>query len=195
MSSCASSPSSNRVLRPSNIPSPSGNAERLSRIDAKNGCSAPSAGSTRHAPTPRTQSDGAALPREPRIAAHLGRPETPAEEAARKAENTKNYRQSQSFRNLIIALVASLAIVAVVYFIVPRGEIAERPAARYRRHRAPGRRPIRSHRDRADGAPEDWGKNSPRSDAGKPLGLVGELQRHSRSAPRVHQLRAGIRRR
>lgn len=70
----------------------------------------------------------AAKQREPRIAAHLGRPETPEEEAARKAENSKRYRQSQSFRNLIIALLATLAIVAVVYFIVPRGELTERPA-------------------------------------------------------------------
>ena len=64
---------------------------------------------------------------EPRVAAHLGRPETPEETAARKAENSKNYRQSQSFKNLIVALVASLAIVAVVYFIVPRGEVDNAP--------------------------------------------------------------------
>ena len=64
---------------------------------------------------------------EPRIAAHLGRPETPEETAARKAENSKNYRQSQSFKNLIFALVVSLAIVAVVYFIVPRGEVDNAP--------------------------------------------------------------------
>lgn len=66
-------------------------------------------------------------PAEPRIAAHLGRPETPEEMAARKAENSKNYRQSQSFKNLIVALLVSLAIVAVVYFIVPRGEIDNAP--------------------------------------------------------------------
>lgn len=60
---------------------------------------------------------------EPRIAAHLGRPETPEETAARKAENSKNYRQSQSFKNLLFALGVSLLIVAVVYFIVPRGEV------------------------------------------------------------------------
>lgn len=64
---------------------------------------------------------------EPRIAAHLGRPETPEETAARKAENSRNYRQSQSFKNLIFALVVSLAIVAVVYFIVPRGEVDNAP--------------------------------------------------------------------
>ncbi|WP_221583985.1 DUF4245 family protein [Microbacterium sp. G2-8] len=68
------------------------------------------------------------MAREPRIAAHLGRPETPEEEAARKAENSRRYRQSQSFRNLIIALAVSLAIVAVVYFGVPRGELEERPS-------------------------------------------------------------------
>ena len=127
----------------------------------------------------------ARAPREPRIAAHLGRPETPAEEAARKAENSKNYRQSQSFRNLIIALVASLAIVAVVYFIVPRGEVAERPAARRRRHRAPGRRPVRAHRDRARRRPKTRSQDLGPGRPGQPLGLVGELQRHSRSAARA----------
>ncbi|NHI16681.1 DUF4245 family protein [Microbacterium excoecariae] len=67
------------------------------------------------------------MAKEPRIAAHLGRPETPEEEATRKAENSRRYRQSQSFRNLIIALAVSLGIVAVVYFGVPRGELAEAP--------------------------------------------------------------------
>ncbi|WP_156759325.1 DUF4245 family protein [Microbacterium karelineae] len=65
------------------------------------------------------------MARAPRVVAHLGRPETAEETAARKAENSRRYRQSQSFRNLIIALVVSLAVVAVVYFVVPRGDLAE----------------------------------------------------------------------
>jgi hypothetical protein len=57
----------------------------------------------------------------PRIVAELGRPETPEETAARKAESSRVYRSSQTFRNLIAALLITVAVVAVVYLGVPRG--------------------------------------------------------------------------
>lgn len=57
----------------------------------------------------------------PRIVAELGRPETPDETAARKAESSRVYRSSQTTRNLIAALLATLAVVAVIIFAVPRG--------------------------------------------------------------------------
>jgi hypothetical protein len=38
-----------------------------------------------------------------RVVAELGRPETPEETAARKAESSRVYRSSQNFRNLIAA--------------------------------------------------------------------------------------------
>src|SRR5690606_6700529 len=62
--------------------------------------------------------------KQPPIVAELGRPETPEETAARKAEFSRNYRSSQSFRNLIAALIITLAVVAVIIFGVPRGEPA-----------------------------------------------------------------------
>ena len=58
----------------------------------------------------------------PRIVAELGRPETPDETAARKAESSRIYRASQNTRNLIAALLVTLAVVAVIIFAVPRGE-------------------------------------------------------------------------
>ncbi|GAA3651488.1 DUF4245 family protein [Microbacterium marinilacus] len=61
------------------------------------------------------------MAREPRIVAELGRPETPEETAARKAANSKAYRESQSFRSLIIALLATVVVVAVIFLAVPRG--------------------------------------------------------------------------
>lgn len=67
------------------------------------------------------------MAREPRIVAHLGRPETPDETAARKAESSRIHRGSQNFRNLIAALLASFAVVAVVIWGVPHGEAPERP--------------------------------------------------------------------
>jgi hypothetical protein len=58
-----------------------------------------------------------------RIVAELGRPETPDETADRKAESSRIYRSSQTFRNLIAALIATVAIVFVVTAMVPRGNI------------------------------------------------------------------------
>ncbi|MFE7844435.1 DUF4245 family protein [Microbacterium sp. NPDC057407] len=57
----------------------------------------------------------------PRIVAELGRAETPDETAARKAESSRVYRASQNTRNLIAALVVTMAVVAVIIFAVPRG--------------------------------------------------------------------------
>lgn len=56
------------------------------------------------------------------IVAELGRPETPEETAARKAASSKAYRSSQTMRSLVAALLATLAVVAVIIFAVPRGE-------------------------------------------------------------------------
>jgi hypothetical protein len=57
-----------------------------------------------------------------RVVAELGRPETPDETASRKAESSRVYRSSQNTRNLIAALLVTLAVVAVIIFAVPRGE-------------------------------------------------------------------------
>jgi len=61
------------------------------------------------------------MTREPRIVAELGRPETPEETADRKAESSRIYRSSQNVRNLIAALLATLAVVIVIIAAVPRG--------------------------------------------------------------------------
>ena len=54
------------------------------------------------------------------IRADLGRPETPEETAARKAQNSRNYRQAKTPNNLVIALVASLGIVLFLVLVVVR---------------------------------------------------------------------------
>jgi len=68
------------------------------------------------------------MARGPRVVAELGRPETPDETAARKAESSRIYRSSQTFRNLIAALLATLGVVIVIIFAVPRGNPAPAPA-------------------------------------------------------------------
>ncbi|WP_298227137.1 DUF4245 domain-containing protein [Gryllotalpicola sp.] len=62
------------------------------------------------------------------IVAELGRPETPAEEAARRAESSRLHRDRQTFSNLVYALIATLAVVAVIVLIVPRPTSPQTPA-------------------------------------------------------------------
>ena len=60
----------------------------------------------------------------PAVVAELGRPETADEEAARRAENSRLYRARKTVNNLIYSLLATLGVVAIVYFAVPRADIA-----------------------------------------------------------------------
>ncbi len=58
--------------------------------------------------------------KEPRVVAELGRPETPEETAARKAENSRAHRANQTLRNLILSLIATVALVLVLVAVVVR---------------------------------------------------------------------------
>ncbi len=100
-----------------------------------------------------------------RVVAGLGRPETPDETAARKAESSRIYRSSQTFRNLIAALLATVAVVAVVYFAVPRGtgpepEPVDVAASAAAAQATLGRTVI------VPDAPADWRANSARMEDG-----------------------------
>jgi hypothetical protein len=55
-----------------------------------------------------------------RVVAELGRPETPEETAARKAEASRKHRSNQSLINLVLALLASLGVVLVLVIVVVR---------------------------------------------------------------------------
>ncbi len=54
------------------------------------------------------------------IVAELGRPETPEETAARKAETSRKHRANQTMRNLVWSLIASLGIVLFLVLVVVR---------------------------------------------------------------------------
>lgn len=56
------------------------------------------------------------------IVAELGRPETPEETAARKAEATRLHRVRQTFRNLLASLGVSALAVLVIVALVPRDD-------------------------------------------------------------------------
>lgn len=62
------------------------------------------------------------MSKKPKIVAELGRPETPAETAARKAENSRLYRSRKTINNLVYSLLVTVGLVAVIYFLVPRAE-------------------------------------------------------------------------
>ena len=66
------------------------------------------------------------------VVAELGRPETPEETAARRAENSANHRNRQTVNNLVYSLIATVALVAVIILVVPRGNpTATAPAVDY----------------------------------------------------------------
>lgn len=67
------------------------------------------------------------MSRQPNVVAGLGRPETAQETADRKAEASRVYRSSQTFRNLIAALLVTIAVVVIVVLAVPRGQAPQRP--------------------------------------------------------------------
>lgn len=57
----------------------------------------------------------------PVIVAELGRPETPAETARRKATDSYLYKKRKTVNNLVFSLIVSLGVVAIMYLGVPRG--------------------------------------------------------------------------
>ncbi|MGW9184548.1 DUF4245 domain-containing protein [Agromyces sp. NPDC055661] len=59
-----------------------------------------------------------------RVVAELGRPETPEETVARKAQNSRLHRQRQTVLNLVLSLGASLLVVLVIVLLVPRSDTA-----------------------------------------------------------------------
>ena len=62
------------------------------------------------------------MSKKPKIVAELGRPETPAETAARKAENSRLYKSRKTINNLVYSLLVTVGLVAVLYFLVPRAD-------------------------------------------------------------------------
>lgn len=61
------------------------------------------------------------MAKKPNISADLGRPETPAETAARKAKTSRLYRERKTVNNLVFSLLVTVGLVAVIFLLVPRG--------------------------------------------------------------------------
>ena len=67
----------------------------------------------------------------PAIVAELGRPETPEETAARKAENSRKHRANQTLRNLLWSLLASVLLMLLIVLVVVRPEQPAREPVDY----------------------------------------------------------------
>lgn len=57
----------------------------------------------------------------PVIVAELGRPETSSETSARKAHDTRMYRQRKTVNNLVLSLIVTLGVVLVIYLMTAPG--------------------------------------------------------------------------
>jgi Protein of unknown function (DUF4245) len=98
------------------------------------------------------------MAKSPRVVAELGRPETPDETAARKAESSRLHRVSQNPRNLVAALIVTIGVVIVIILAVPRGA----PPAREPIDVAAVAERVATAEDRAivaPDAPDDWQVN------------------------------------
>jgi hypothetical protein len=96
--------------------------------------------------------------RPPRVVAELGRPETPEETAARKAENSRKHRANQTLRNLVFALLASLAVVLVLVLVVVRPDGAPRAPVDYRADAADSQQQV-GRTLAAPKLPDGWSAN------------------------------------
>ena len=94
--------------------------------------------------------------KEPRVVAELGRPETPQETADRKATASRKHRQNQTFFNLVVALLASLAVVAVVVLVVVRPDVSSVNPVDYHSEALNSGAPVTLA---APALPSDWWSN------------------------------------
>ncbi|MBH0131202.1 DUF4245 domain-containing protein [Salinibacterium sp. NK8237] len=106
---------------------------------------------------------------EPRIVAGLGRPETPEETFARKAENSRKHRANQTLLNLVGATVASLVIVLFLVLVVVRPSEETPVVADYQTVAADAQTDA-SEPLLAPSLPESWYANSAR------LGTTSSVQ-------------------
>lgn len=67
-----------------------------------------------------------------RVVAELGRPETGQEAADRKAKASADHRKHQTVNNLVLSLLATLAVVVVLVLLVPRGDAGSLQPVDYR---------------------------------------------------------------
>jgi hypothetical protein len=106
-------------------------------------------------------------PKAPRIVAELGRPETPQETAERKAANSRAHRENQTTRNLVLALIASLAVVIVLALAVVRPDGGKPPTVNYRALASDAQSSIVGTTVASPDLPKSWSANKAQLTQGK----------------------------
>jgi hypothetical protein len=97
----------------------------------------------------------------PRVVAELGRPETPEETEARKAEGRRLRRQRQNVRNLVYSLIVCVALVIVIVLAVPRGTPPAKQAIDYRTLASQSQAAVgKDHPLLAPDVPSSWQANA-----------------------------------
>ena len=97
-------------------------------------------------------------PKAPAISADLGRPETPEETAARKAEQSRLYKARKTVNNLIFSLLVTVGLAVAMYFLVPHGEASPNWAVDYQKISAEAQATVTTPLD-TPVMPADWRAN------------------------------------
>lgn len=108
---------------------------------------------------------GSPDPARPHVVAELGRPETPEETAARKAESSRKHRANQTFLNLVLALAASLGVVLFLVLVVVRPSFDSAPRVDYQKLAADAQ-PTVSETLASPMLPKTWSANAARLEKG-----------------------------
>ncbi len=69
----------------------------------------------------------------PNVSADLGRPETPEETAARKAQQSRLYRQRKTVNNLVYSLLVTVGLALVIFLLVPHSDTSPNWAVDYQK--------------------------------------------------------------
>ncbi len=107
----------------------------------------------------------AVVPGQGRVVAELGRPETPEETAARKAESSRKHRSNQTLINLVFALLASLAIVLFLVLVVVRPNATTLTPINYKQIASQSQPTVSAHLAVPE-LPKGWSANAASIDTG-----------------------------
>lgn len=97
-------------------------------------------------------------PKAPAISADLGRPETPEETAARKAEQSRLYKARKTVNNLVFSLLVTVGLAVVIYFAVPHSEGNPNWAVDYQKIAVEAQASVNTPLD-TPAMPADWRAN------------------------------------
>lgn len=97
-------------------------------------------------------------PKAPNVSADLGRPETPEETAARKAQQSRLYRQRKTVNNLVYSLLVTVGLALVIFLLVPHSDATPNWAVDYQKVAAQAQATVKTPLV-TPAMPADWRAN------------------------------------